>query len=270
MSDPADQPAVVGPRTRAGWATSPVEHGRRGLRWRLDHSLPLRLALALLAAGVLLGAVNRWEHCRSSHFARGCLRSDPGGIISVGNVESLSIVTAALLYLLEGGQRRQRENHQAMELLLACQQAGARLSHARNDALETLSERGIWLDGLDLSRTQLDGLRAPHGRWREVILREASLRQAWLQDCDLQRAVLVDADLSQARLEHADLRGADLRGCDLRGADLRSADLRGAQLEGAQLEGAQLQGARLEGTALDAQNQQALGLTTQADRSSEA
>lgn len=240
--NPSCGSSSAGPRLRHAGLRGRRDRSRRGLRWQLEHSLPLRLLLALLSAGLLLGAVNRWEHCRHSGFARGCLRSDPGGIITVGNVESLSIVTAALLYLLEGGQRRKRENLQAMEVILSCQQAGARLSQARNDALETLTSRGIWLDGLDLSQTQLDDLRAPRGRWRGVILRQASLQRAWLHDSDLQDAVLAAADLRRARLDHSDLRGADLSGADLREADLRGALLQGACLEGARLEGALLEG----------------------------
>lgn len=220
------------------------------MRWWFEHHFALRLLLALVAAGSLLGVVDRWENCREHQFQRGCLTRNADGVISIGNVESLSIVTAAFLYLFEGSQRRQRENLAAMEVILSCQQAGARLSHARNDALETLSRRGIWLDGLDLSRAQLDDLTAPHARWRDVRLHQASLQRACLHDIDLQNADLSGADLRQARLEHADLRGAVLSGCDLRGADLRGADLRGAITAGAELQEALLEGADLSGTAL--------------------
>lgn len=248
VSAPSRGPA--GPRPRPGlpWTRSPGQ--RRGLGWLIDHFFPLRLLLALVAAGALLGAVDRWENCRSHDFAPGCLRRDAGGIVTVGNVESLSIVTAALLYLLEGGQRRQRENLEAMGVILDCQQAGARLSYARNDAIEKLSARGIWLDGLDLSLAQLQGLRAPHGRWRGVNLHQACLNGACLHDTDLQGADLSGSDLRQAGLAHADLRDADLRGADLRLADLRGADLRQARMEGARLDGALLEGAELEGTGL--------------------
>lgn len=238
------------PRGRLPWA---VRHGRRrGLRWWFAHHFQLRLLLALVAAGALLGLVDRWENCRDDHFQHGCLMRNGGGVISISNVESLSIVTAAFLYLFEGTQRRQRENLEAMEVILACQQAGARLSHARNDALETLSSRGIWLDGLDLSQAQLDDLVAPYARWRGMNLKGASLQRACLHDTDLQAADLSGADLRQARLEHADLRKAILRGCDLRGADLRGADLRGAVTTGARSEGARLEGANLEGSELAA------------------
>jgi len=245
-----DPPGPRPRRRRPPWVRDDRARSR-GLGWQLDHCFPLRLLLALVSAGLLLGVVNRWENCRHHGFGRGCLQQDPGGIISVDNVESLSIVTAAILYLLERSQRRQRENLEAMELILACQQAGARLSHARNEALETLSERGIWLDGLDLGGAQLDELHAPHGRWRGVNLREASLQRTCLHDSDLQGADLAAADLRQASLEHADLRAAILRNSDLRGADLRAADLREADLRGADLRGADTQGALLQDALLE-------------------
>ena len=142
-----------------------------------------------------------WENCRHHGFNQGCLQSDAGGVISVANVESLSIVTAAMLFLLEGSQRRQRENREAMELILACQEANARLCFARDDALERLNDQGIWLDGLDLNGAQLDRLRAPHGRWRQVRLNGACLRGACLHDTDLQGSDLAAADLSEADLQ---------------------------------------------------------------------
>jgi hypothetical protein len=46
------------------------------------------------------------------------MQNDAGGILNVGNVESLSIATAACLYLLEGRKRRQRENMEAMKVIL--------------------------------------------------------------------------------------------------------------------------------------------------------
>ena len=237
------------PRRRLLWNSSSGQR-RPGLLRLIESSFSVRLLLALVAAGALLGGVERWEQCRSEEFKRGCLQRKPEAILSVANVEALSIVTAALVYLLEGGPRRRRDNLEAMGVIMACQQAGARLSYARNEALEKLSAQGIWLDGLDLSRTQLEQLQAPYGRWRSINLHQACLKGACLEDTDLQGSDLSDADLRQARLAHADLRDTDLRGADLREADLRGADLRQARMEGTRLEGARLEGADLGGTSL--------------------
>jgi len=163
---------------------------------------------------------------------------DQGGIISISNVEAFSIVTAGFVFLLERGKRRQQENLEAMEVVLACQQADVRFSEARNQALERLSDSGLWLDGLNLSGAELEGLQAPHGRWRGVALNNSILRHACLRDADLQGCDLREADLRNADLQHADLRDADLRDADLRGADLRHANLGGSRREGARLEGA--------------------------------
>jgi len=222
----------LGPRPRSSPSWVEREQQRRRNRWQRqrDASFATRLVLAVCLAGLTLAAVNRWEHCRHGGFRSGCLLADPGGVINVGNVEALSIVSAAFLYVLEGGKRRRREHVEAMEVILACQQAGARLSHTRNEALELLSQSGLWLDGLDLNQAQLQELQVPHARWRGVQLQGANLQRACLRDADLQGSDLGHADLRDADLSHADLRHCNLRGCDLRGAQLEGADLEGAQL----------------------------------------
>lgn len=162
----ASAPPGPRPQSRRRWAQIRREQDRKRFYRLLDRSFGFRLLVAAAAALVLLAVVNRWEHCRDLGFQERCLLSDAGGIVSVSNVESLSIVTAAFLYLLEGRKRRQRENQEALEVILSFQQAGAKLSYARNSALEWLSDSGIWLDGLDLSRSHLDDLHAAGGRWR--------------------------------------------------------------------------------------------------------
>lgn len=212
------------PRLRPSWADQQRQRRKQRFQRLLDGSFRFRLLIAIGAAILLLGMVNRWEQCRHDGFATGCFLSDPGGILNVGNVEALSIVSAALLFILEGQQRRRRDHLQAMEVILACQQCGAHLSHARNEALEKLCESGIWLDGLDLSEAELEELHAPHARLRRVNLRGANLRRAYLRDADLQGSDLSGADLSEACLVHADLRGVNLKGAILTDADLTGAD----------------------------------------------
>lgn len=226
---------MLGRRSVPGASQRWIERRRRQrrspLRRQLEQSFPLRLLLAFTAAFLALAAVNRWEQCRDGSMAPGCLLRDAGGVISVDNLEALSIVTAGFLFILEGGQRRQREHVEAMDLILSCQQAGVRFSHARNEALERLSAAGLGLDGLQLNGIDLDELQVPGARWPGVNLAGSSLRDAVLRG--------------------ADLRGANLTGSDLSGADLSDADLSGADLRGATLERARLTGATLEGASLD-------------------
>jgi hypothetical protein len=224
-----DTPLGPRPRIQPSWAEQQRQRRKKPL-WRLlNRSFTLRILIAISAAGLLLGSVNRWEHCRQNGFKSGCFVADPGGIINISNIEALSIVSAAFLYLLESGQRRQRQHLQAMEVIQACHDSGARFSHARNEALETLSASGLWLDGLNLSGAELEEIQAPHARWRGVNLQGANLRNACLHD----------ADLRESNLQEADLRGADLSHCDLREANLTGASLEGAFLDGALMERAE-------------------------------
>ena len=201
----------------------------------LDNSFLFRLALSAAGALTLLLVVNSYATCRNNQWAKGCLWRDAEALISVGNVESLSIVTAAFLYVLEGQKRKQRENIEAYELLKTCNESGARWLIGRIQALEILNRAGLPLDGQNLAGFDLHNLHAPRGHWHQV---------------NLEHSVLRNANLAGTDLTGTNLRGADLRGADLRHAILRNAILEGAELEGALLEGADLEGADLGGTNL--------------------
>lgn len=196
---------------------------RRSLRrlWffrSLERYFAIRLIVALTIAFLMLVMVNRWEKCRQASLSTACLVHDAGGVLSVGNLEALSIMTASLLFVLEAGQRRQRDHLDAMELILSCRQAGVRLSYARNEALEQLAAAGLWLDGQDFSGIVLDEIRLPGARMQGVNLAGTSLRLADLSDCDLRGANLRDVDLRGARLDGACLEGACLDGAFMDGA----------------------------------------------------
>jgi hypothetical protein len=243
-------PAAPTPQSRR-WLEAYRRRRRSPLFRRIDRSFRLRLLLAALVALAALVVVNRWEHCRQAGWGSGCLWRDAGGVVTVANMEAFSIVTAGVLYVLEGGRRRQREHYEALELILMYQQAGVRTSHARSQALELLSEAGFSPDGLDLSGIDLEEIQLAGARWPGVNLAGSSLRGAVLRGTDLRGAHLHGADFQGADLRAADLQGADLRDADLGGADLRDADLRQANLAGARLEGARLTGARWEGASPD-------------------
>jgi uncharacterized protein YjbI with pentapeptide repeats len=201
----------------------------------LDHSFLFRLTLAASGALVLLLVVNSYATCRNRNWAQGCYWRDAEALISVGNVESLSIVTAAFIYVLEGQKRRQRDNLEAYDLLKTCNESGARWLMARVQALESLNGAGLPLDGQNLAGYDLHNLQAPYGHWHRV---------------NLEHSVLRNANLAGTDLTGSNLRGADLRGANLSGANLRDAILAGADLEGALLAGADWEGADLSGTNL--------------------
>jgi hypothetical protein len=71
----------------------------------LDRSFSFRVLIAAVASFCLLAVVNRFENCHGVHAKDDCLTSSFYEIISIGNVESFSIVTAALVYIMEAGRR---------------------------------------------------------------------------------------------------------------------------------------------------------------------
>jgi uncharacterized protein YjbI with pentapeptide repeats len=208
---------------------------------RLDRSFKFRVLIAAACSFTLLSLVNRFENCHTSRLEPDCLTSNYLDIISIGNVEAFSIVAAAFVYVFEAGKRKEREHHEMFDLLLAHRQAGASNSLGRIRALEDLSASGLWQDGFDLQRTNLEGLRIPFSRWRGANFSGTVLRQADLHGVDLQGADFSDADLT----------GADLSAADLSGARFARACLSQADLRGAQLAGADFQDADLSGTLAD-------------------
>ena len=202
----------------------------------LDGSFLFRLTRSAAGALALLLVVNSYATCRNNRWAPGCLWRDAEALISVGNVESLSIVTAAFLYVLEAQKRRQRDNIEAYELLMNCNASGVKWLVGRITALEILNSAGLPIDGQQLAGFDLRNLQAANGHWHNVNLEGSVLR----------RANLAGTDLSGSNL-----RGADLRDADLRRAILVGADLEGALLEGAQLDGAEIDGAQLDRASLD-------------------
>ncbi len=208
----------------------------------LDSSFGFRVLIAALLSFGLLAAVNRFENCHDPSSRPDCLTSDFLDIISIGNVESFSIVTAAIVYLLEAAKRKEKEHNEMFELLLSQREAIATNSLGRLRALENLSAAGLWQDDFDLSGVNLEGLRIPFSRWRGANFSNSVLRQA-----DLHGADLVGADFSHSDLSGADLRGADLREATFSGARLTQADLRGATLDGADFRTSELDQTRCDG-----------------------
>lgn len=217
----------------------------------LDRSFGFRVLMAAALSFALLAVVNRFENCHAKAGQADCLTSNVLEIISIGTVESFSIVTAAVFYLLEAGQRKEKEHMEMFELLQAQRQAGVASTLGRLRALEMLSADGLWQDGFDLGGTDLEGLRIPFGRWRGANFSGTVLRNA-----DGHGADLAEADFSRSDLTGANLRDADLRGANFTEADLTRADLRGANLDGAEFRGAHLSATLTDGP-LPGQNAEA-------------
>lgn len=241
----ASSPAAMTPPRRSTWYTRQQQRRASPFYRLLDRSFGFRLLIAAAASFSLLAVVHRFENCYGSDAKTACITSNFWDIVSVGNVESFSIVAAALIYIMEAGQRKEKEHHEMLDLLLTQRDAGTSMSLARIRALEDLSAAGLWQDNFDLHGANLEGLRIPFSRWHGADFSGAVLRQANLRQSDLSGADFHGADLSGA-----DLRGADLSDADFTGADLSGADLSGAQLRGTQFEGANLNGIRSDRSLL--------------------
>lgn len=209
----------------------------------LNRSFTFRL---LLASGIslgFLGLVQRFEICNQQKFAPSCLTSNFLALISVGNVESFSIVTAAWMYILEISKRKQQQNLEALEIVNNTQ--GHIHSIARIEALEMLGEAGIHFDNLDLEGANLEQLAIPYVHLRHVNLTKAILINSELSYTDMQ-----DVNLTQANLTGAKLIGANLQKVNLQRANLTNADLSNADLTNANLTDVDLSVAYLENTRL--------------------
>lgn len=206
----------------------------------IDRSFPFRVVVAALSALILLSLVHRFEVCRAKNYSPECEFTDILSVVTVGNLESFSIVTVAILYILERGNNKRQEHAAMWEAILTAREAGAARSMGRIIAIETLSRDGLWLDGQDFQGAILESLDVPDARLRSV-----NFSDTVLTDANFARA-----DLVGAIFQRADLRGANLSGADLSNADLVEAILEGANLMGANLTGANLIGAKIANTNL--------------------
>jgi hypothetical protein len=197
----------------------------------LERSFGFRVLFASAIAFLLLAGVNRFENCYARKYSSNCLSTNFWKIISISNVESFSIVTAALVYLLESGKRKQQEHQEALELIMEAKEMGIVLGLARIKALETLSQDGLWQDGWDLGGINLEQLDVPHSRWRGANFSRTVLLRANFSQTDLTGANFTDADLTGANLGFADLTDADLTGANLTDANLAGANLTRTKLD---------------------------------------
>ena len=230
---------------RKTWYEKQKERKKNPFFRLLNHSFSFRLLIASAISFGILATVHRYEKCHDQGFTAECIFNDFGAIISVGNVESFSIVTAAWLYILEGSKRKQQSNQEAFELVAANQASGVVYSLGRIQALETASETGIYFDHLNLQGANLEQIEIPYTRMRHVNLSNTVLLEADLSYTDLQ-----GADFSQADLTRAKLTGANLKGANLSGANLTQTNLKDVDLTETNLSNVDLSLAHLENTIL--------------------
>jgi hypothetical protein len=202
----------------------------------LNRSFSFRLLIASAISLGILGIVHRFEICHAKNYSPDCLAANVGEIISVGNVESFSIVAAAWLYILEGSKRKQQQNLDALEIVNSQQAAGIVHSLSRIEALEMANETGIYLDNLNLQGANLEGIEIPYARLQKANLSNTILLTADLRYADLKGVNLSQADLTKAKLIGANLTGANLNGANLTETDLTDANLTNVDLNLAHLE----------------------------------
>lgn len=178
----------------------------------------------------------------------------------LGTFESISIVTALVVYLRRG---KKQSHYEAWQVIDSAQ--GLEFSHARIKALEELAKDGISLKGLLLPKANLEQIHLVDGDFKEVNLQSAKLQEANLQgstfeltqmqgaNCwkaNLQETFFLLTQMQKINLSSANLSYADLQGVNLLEANLQKANLQGAYLLG-NLQGVDFQEANLRGTILE-------------------
>ncbi len=160
--------------------------------------------------------------------------------------------TLALLRRADGEQRRSVVEFLAESGLAGSRVPGTDVEPVVSLANANLSEADLtlidYLEGTDLTETDLSNATV-----LRISLSESVLRRANLSDANLAGTSLRQADLNQATLLSTSLRQVDLSGADLTGADLTDADLSGTNLEGATgitVEELEEQTASLEGATM--------------------
>lgn len=236
---------------------------RRYLRriWSWTKPIVGGVLIATVVAGILYGIVKIEERITSVKPSGENLIRAIGDSKLLGAVETISIITALVLFWKEG---KRRSHYEAWQVIDSAQDE---TSYARIRALEDLASDWVSLRGLDAKNADLRGIDLEEANLQEANLESAILTKANLQEANLQEvnlknsnlqeanliganlisALLQEAQLDNANLREANLVGAKLSGAILEGADLREANLMEADLKGVKFAGVQLSGANLRG-----------------------
>lgn len=147
----------------------------------------------------------------------------------LGVLESVSIITGIIIFLLSGARKAQQRSHYEAWLVLDIAE-GKETSYARIQALTDLNSDNIPLVGLDAVGADLN----------KIQLENADLSRATLVRSSFQRACL-----RSTRFWYCDLQGANFSLAGLEFTDFYFANLTDAQFDGAYLKGAKFTGATL-------------------------
>ncbi|MEA5464524.1 pentapeptide repeat-containing protein [Leptothoe sp. PORK10 BA2] len=150
----------------------------------------------------------------------------------IGVIESVSIITGIILFLLSGAhQAKQRGHYEAWFVLDIAE--GKETSYARIRALTDLNNDNVPLIGLDAVGADLNNIQ---------------LENADLSSASLERASFQMASLKSTRFWYCDLQAADFTLARLEFADFYDANITGAKFEGAYLKGSKFSKATLSNT----------------------
>jgi BTB/POZ domain-containing protein KCTD9 len=167
--------------------------------------------------------------------------------------ETFAIAIALIIYILEGGDRREsrsREDWTLIDSARGSETSGARVSAILRLYEEKESLRGLDAPGADLRSIRLEGADLEYADFREAKLNNALLSRAKLNGANLQDIILEEADMQFIQLEDSDLRGANLKKVNMQGALLGGAKLHRVNLRGSNLVKSDLRGARFCSTSL--------------------
>ncbi len=152
----------------------------------------------------------------------------------LGTFESISIVSALVVYLRRG---KKQSHYEAWQVIDSAQ--GIEFSHARIKALEELAKDGISLKGLLLPKANLEQIHLVDGDFKEVNLQGAKLQEANLQGSTFELTQLQGANFWKANLEEAFFLLTQMQKINLSSANLSYADLQGVNMLEANLQKAE-------------------------------
>ncbi|NJP08167.1 MAG: pentapeptide repeat-containing protein [Leptolyngbyaceae cyanobacterium RU_5_1] len=138
----------------------------------------------------------------------------------LSQVQNFAIVFGAILFLLEGRQRKQQIKLEAWRTIDTAQ--GQETSGARIQALEELANNKDSLAGLDANGADLIGINLPETELLRANLNQSKLQVANLKSANLNQSNMIFAALHGACLSRAKLEGANLTLARLSPVDVKT------------------------------------------------